>query len=243
MTDTDPDTETHRTVDISADADTPDAADTVSDTSAGAENVRDRGKQEAERYLKEADGQTPSQRAEHAIEELRQTVSQTEQQLRAVRQQKQEKESRREKLADTRVRIENQPDERAIMQTLGGGITLDVPPADGDVVQTVDQEDVHIDHDAPDHDGEWDGVYDRDDLVTDITETRETLADQIASLDTQAEKLADALAVGEAAFEKLQDYKEMAAVEDHEQQQQPPHRRQQSPGVPEHSQGKQPPEF
>lgn len=195
-------------VDLSADA--PAAEGATCETNS-AENLAreqatngdtsERAKQEAQRYLADADGDTPAARAKNARQQLQQQATQTSQQLQQVTQQHDQKQARREKLADTRERVENQPADCQVLQTLGGGITLEVPPAEV-TTQTADQETVVTADHADD--------YTRDDLVDDIAETRETLADQCEQLAEQVEQLEAIVETAQAADEHLAEYQQMS---------------------------------
>jgi prefoldin subunit 5 len=194
---TDDDTN-HRTVDISTD-DPEEAAQSAGDAAAGsngepvgeqaAEDTDDPGKAEARRYLHEYDGNVDA-----AIGALRGELESTVQKLQSLNQRRNEVESRREKLTDTRRRVEAHPMSLPLTQTLGGGISLDVPPADND-----------LDHEGSDaHDGEWDGVYDRDDLLADLAETRGTLAEQVETLDERIEQTERAAKTARQAMEYIE---------------------------------------
>lgn len=153
----------------------------------------DAGVEEARRYLQDADGASERERAENAMAALEQEYRQTREQLQQVQQQKQTKEQRRENLEETKQRVVRQPPDGQIFQQLVGGISFEVPPAEVE-------------------DGEKaSDFYDRDDLHADIEETREELADQIATLTERERKLEDVVETTRAAHEKLAAHRDVSS--------------------------------
>lgn len=200
---------------LHVDMDVSDAGDdtaTPTEAEADAEDVltadqeaaaEERAKEEAQRYLKHAEGGSPYERATEALGDLRETVENTEAHLRQAQQAREKKQARREKLADTRERVEAQPDECDILQTLGGGVTLEVPPE----ARPESDDDEEVAYAVT----TFEDAYTREDLVVDIEETREALAEQLEELDERIEHLETAMDIAEGAFEQLHDYREMSA--------------------------------
>ena len=159
---------------------------TDSDTAAngaGSEEYDARG--EAKRLITahEQEGLSRADAIEQAAGEVQNHLQQLGQRLQQLRQQEQRTENRVEDLRTAKAHLRRLPDAEWAARTLGGGISVAVPPADEygsaedddrvpepDPATVTDQEASLVD---------WEGVYDRADLVRDVNDT---LADAERSL-------------------------------------------------------------
>lgn len=148
-------------------------------------DLEQQAKEEAVRLRENASGSTQSEKIDNALEQAQESLNQTVQQMRSVAQQKQESEQRIERLEMTKERVETQPGNHQVLQTLAGGVSLEVP-LKGD-----------------------EGVYDRQDLVDEIDETIEALEGQLESLGETEQKLEMALRKTRGAADHLQQAKEI----------------------------------
>lgn len=135
--------------------------------------------EEVKQRLANADGDTHAERAETAAEEAIEALQSNSQQFQQLKQQKQQAENRIERLEMTKGRVHDQRPEYDVVQTLAGGISLEVP---------------HDDEDA----------YDRKDLINEIDETIEALEEKVESLEGQVDSLEESLQQTQAAAQELQ---------------------------------------
>lgn len=153
-------------------------------------DVLDEAKNEAERLLDAADGQTEAERLQHAIEDIVSSVGEMETQLAQRKNSRQEAENRIERLQQTKDRVRDQPDEFRVLQTLGGGVSVEVPP---DAEQT--------------EDGNGRTVragYTRSDLADEVDETIEMLDERVDQMDGQITAMEQAIEKAQVAAQLLQ---------------------------------------
>lgn len=142
--------------------------------------------QEAKERLRNADGETHAEKASNAVEEAVESLQKNGQQLQQLEQQKQQAENRIERLEMTKDRVEEQPPDCTIMQTLAGGVSLEVPT---DEYHKTDEDDE---------------VYTRSDLCDEIDETVEALEGKIEKLEGQIGSLSESLEQTQMAAKELQ---------------------------------------
>lgn len=157
------DTTTEERIDLRPDDATLDEIEQETDDETGVEpaetpDLEKQAREQAIRYRDGADGQTKEEILENAAEKAqtdmlraRQIVSKWESTIDDSRK-------RIDRLEATKERVQAQPDELPVLQTLAGGITLEVP-------------------------GEAEDTYDRADLCDEIDETVEALEGQIDDLE------------------------------------------------------------
>lgn len=154
-----------------------------------------RAKREAKKRRKNADGETEGERVENAIDDAIESIERASQQLQQIKQQRQQAEQRIERLEMTRDRLGEQPDDCTVIQTLAGGISMEVPPEDGYTKETVSGEEIKVSHTSS---------YDRGDLMDEIAETIEALEGSVDDLGGQEDSLEQALEQTQMAVQHLQ---------------------------------------
>lgn len=151
-------------------------------------------KQEAIRLRQNAAGETQVEKVQNAYQQATDSFERNSQQLQQIKQQRQQSDDRIDRLEMTKERVQEQPEDAQILQTMAGGISLEVPT---DTHDTVDDEDV-----------EREG-YTRSDLIDEIDETAEALEEQLGNLEEQEESLEEALTKTQMAAQRLKETKEM----------------------------------
>ncbi len=158
-------------------------------------------REEAKRLRDNADGHTQAEKIKNAIDEADETLAEHLQQYRQVISQKKETEQRMKRLELAEDRVLDQPDDCQIVQTIAGGISLEVPP---DTHDTLDDDEIERD------------AYTRSDLCDEINETIDALDDQLDSFDETEQKLEMALKKTKGAVDLLRQTQDMLGSEDFE---------------------------
>mgnify|MGYP006277791343 CR=1 FL=1 len=144
------------------------------DRTASQQELFEAAQEDAVRRLQNADGDCDA-----AIDEAVESLEQHSQQLQQAKQQKQQAEQRIERLEMTKGRVRDQRPEYDVIQTLAGGISLEVP---------------HDDEDA----------YDRLDLINEIDETVEALEGQVDDLEDRIDSMEQSAQQTQLAIQQLQ---------------------------------------
>lgn len=150
--------------------------------------LREEAKQEAIRLRENADGDSQAEKVRNAYQQATDSFERNSKQLRQLRQQHQQAEDRIERLEMTKERVKDQPPDVPILQTLAGGISLEVP----------------TDEYEPEDD-----VYTRSDLVGEIDETIEALGEQVDDLGGQVDGLEEALTKTQLAAQQLKEVQDV----------------------------------
>lgn len=152
-------------------------AETAHPTMDGPEPDHD-ARAEAKRLLSAADGASQRERVNNALEQAQQSYQRNHRQLQGLT----ENEQRLERLEETRERVEDQPDDCDVLQTMAGGISLEVPATDAER-----------------------DCYDRAALLDEIDETIEGVEGTLEQKDT----LEAAIGKMEATISVLQEHREL----------------------------------
>ena len=168
---------------------------------------------EAKRLVNNVEGDTPAERATNAVAQVRSHLKELSNRLTQLRQRESQLESRLNDLRDSKVHVMYAPTDQTVMRSFGG-VTTSVPPAgayesdhddrvpDVDTAALTDDEQQRID---------WQGVYDRDDLLRDIAETLDTEQNTLASVQEEQGKMERGIGQAEAILTELQDFAEKSS--------------------------------
>lgn len=166
---------------------------------------------EAKRIIGEQDTAVDQAAAiEQAIDDVEQHRNDLAQRLQQAQQQESQTDRRLTELREAKVHLQRAPDDVDVTRTFGGGLTMDVPPADA--------------HDDPDDDADdhpelgeaeaevvdWHGVYDREDYLRDLSETIDSVQDQLADVRERQTTLERGLERAGMVMRELQDAREKA---------------------------------
>lgn len=141
--------------------------------------------EDAVKRLQNADGD-----CEAAIDEAVESLEQHSQQLQQAKQQLQQAEQRIERLEMTKERVEEQPPDCQVIQTLAGGISLEVPT--DAYQQTTAQKAEGVE------------TYTRGNLVDEIDETIEALEGQVGDLENRIDSMEQSTQQTQLAIQQLQ---------------------------------------
>lgn len=137
------------------------------------------GKEEAKRVLNAQEQDTEYGRAEAAIKAKQQSLQSMSQQYQAAEQNVQSLGQRLEGIEHTIDRLEEASEHELVLQSLEGGVVMEVPPED------------------------------RDDVLEDVQETRDEIEEQREELSGQLDAIKRGVEKNQAAIQYLQNYRDM----------------------------------
>lgn len=135
-------------------------------------------------YRNDSGANSVVEQLKDAMESAQADLGQLQQLHSRYEQERKQAEQRIDRLDETFVRVIDQPNDVPILQTMAGGISFEVPPADGKHAGYSDSGHAeYVSH------NEGDETYTRADLLDEIDETVDALEDQCDALDEQLEKV------------------------------------------------------